>query len=626
MVTQHLLSIVIFLLEMTMIEDEKKTSHFGEPLEQTTTESVCEAAFEDWFPTDDIIDNFLVTIKKFQTSELKFENDGFKAKFLANLFNSLMSEDFNMIRGIDDEADENPTVQLENDDDEQGQARQLERHFSLQPSWADYICSGDQDTMRQQIEEQFSYLRNNLGDERNLEEHDDDDDDDEYMADEVQSAEQMQVESQMTESEQGNEQDGGSSSEPSSSQATGGSSSPRLSFSKAKPLKFEYDVDDSFLSALLKLYSKLNEKRDSFKTDPESLATFDLSSRIGDGPYFIGCLIKRYIHAAAKRIELKKQSLSIDQADNVHPSSQECIAQVIAIVDATRRQIWPTLAEAKAKVTPEDAQTEGASSSSNTDAAAKTCEMQVDAEELERAEKKRRALELKAQIMNKFRTMQNAFMESNKSQMADDSDKSAKSDKSRENDESNSQSSSAEQSSSDQSPTSETGNPSSSSDSQVKYNAASYQCVICGVTDFSTLERSFVQIVLLQSTSILGNAQAHTLGQELSSGDGSSKNVEGPSSSRGTTGSYEFPLPSTSHIPTSDEEQTQFTERNTFADFFERRLDAMFSEFSTDSWLRSFNIGWCGGVHTQSCGHFMHMDCYQSFITSIYQNRESKFD
>lgn len=622
MVSQHLLSIVIFLMEMTLIEDEKKTDNFGEPLEQTTIDSVCETVFENWFPTDDIIDNFLVTFKKFQTSEIKFENDGFKTKFLENLFNSLMSEDFNMIRGVDDEneEEESPTVQLENDEDEDDQEnRQRERQHTLnQLSWADYVCGGDEDILRQRIEEQISYLSNNLG---NLEENDneendnDDDDDDEYMS-EVQSAEQMQVESQLTESEQENEHDGESSSgEPSSSQATGGSSSPRLSFSKSKPLKFEYDVDESILSALLKLYSKLNEKRDSFKTDQESLDSFDWSSRIGDGPYFIGCLIKRYIHAAAKRIELKKLSLSIDEADNVHPSRKECIAEVIAVVDDTRRRIWPNLVKPKTKVSSEVSSSSSASDhvASTSAGTSKATEMEVvDAEELERAEKKRRAFELKAQIMNKFRTMQNAFMESNKSQMGEDSGKNTQ-----ENSESNSASGSGgEQSSTDQSPSSEA-NP-VSGESQVKYNAASYQCVICGVTDVSTLERSFVQIVLLQSTSILGNAQAHPLSEDLTGG--SSMNVESTSA---RNKSSVDDLPSTSRISTSEEEQTQFVERKTFANFFERRLDALFSEFSVDSWLRSFNIGWCGGVHTQSCGHFMHMDCYQSFITSTYQTRET---
>ncbi|KAH9404569.1 E3 ubiquitin-protein ligase ubr3, partial [Tyrophagus putrescentiae] len=548
MVSQHLLSIVIFLMEMTLIEDEKKTDNFGEPLEQTTIDSVCETVFENWFPTDDIIDNFLVTFKKFQTSEIKFENDGFKTKFLENLFNSLMSEDFNMIRGVDDEneEEESPTVQLENDEDEDDQEnRQRERQHTLnQLSWADYVCGGDEDIL-----------------------------------------------------------------------PTGGSSSPRLSFSKSKPLKFEYDVDESILSALLKLYSKLNEKRDSFKTDQESLDSFDWSSRIGDGPYFIGCLIKRYIHAAAKRIELKKLSLSIDEADNVHPSRKECIAEVIAVVDDTRRRIWPNLVKPKTKVSSEVSSSSSASDhvASTSAGTSKATEMEVvDAEELERAEKKRRAFELKAQIMNKFRTMQNAFMESNKSQMGEDSGKNTQ-----ENSESNSASGSGgEQSSTDQSPSSEA-NP-VSGESQVKYNAASYQCVICGVTDVSTLERSFVQIVLLQSTSILGNAQAHPLSEDLTGG--SSMNVESTSA---RNKSSVDDLPSTSRISTSEEEQTQFVERKTFANFFERRLDALFSEFSVDSWLRSFNIGWCGGVHTQSCGHFMHMDCYQSFITSTYQTRET---
>src|SRR5699024_4143227 len=143
----------------------------------------------------------------------------------------------------------------------------------------------------------------------------------------------------------------------------------------------------------------------------------------------------------------------------------------------------------------------------------------------------------------------------------------------------------------------------SQSDSQVKYEPKSYHCVICGVSGFSTLERSFVQMVLLQSTSILGNAQAHTLSEEISGTDCSSEQASSSTAQR--------PLVPSSHIPTSDDEFNFFGERKTFADYFEQRVDTSCNTFATDSWLSSFNIGWQGGVHTQSCGHFMHMDCFQ---------------
>ena len=73
-----------------------------------------------------------------------------------------------------------------------------------------------------------------------------------------------------------------------------------------------------------------------------------------------------------------------------------------------------------------------------------------------------------------------------------------------------------------------------------------------------------------------------------------------PSSSKGHISSL-----SESHIPTNDDEQTLFNQRKTFANFFEERVDTSFSAFATDSCLNSFNIGWCGGVHIDSCGHFM---------------------
>src|SRR5699024_150470 len=109
----------------------------------------------------------------------------------------------------------------------------------------------------------------------------------------------------------------------------------------------------------------------------------------------------------------------------------------------------------------------------------------------------------------------------------------------------------------------------------------------------------FVQVVLLQSSSVLGNSAAHTLCDELTD--------------------ERLPYSSTlSTVPITDEEYCQFSQRKTLSHYFEVQVDRCINYFDMESWLGSFNIGWCGGVHAQSCGHFMHLDCYQSYISSIY--------
>lgn len=620
MATQHILSIIVYLMELTLIEASKKESDFGEACTPKAVESIVESSFENWFSTDDIVDNFLVTIRKFQTCELKFESETFKSKFLANLFNSLIHEDTcNIFRDFDEyeygTGVSSPTIIVENedDDDDENGSNEMENNlnFNLNEYFADYSAA--------QIEENCNYLE--AVDEDENEGNRDQDEDESYMN---VGSENINAEGQTLESAVGedtiNQPSSSTSQGASASTSAGGSGSGsskhgarnKLCFSKTKPLRFEYDVEESFLTITLKLHSQLSGKRDSFKTDPTSLAVYDLSSRIGDGPYFVGCLLKRFILISARRLELQKQNESIDLSDNIQLSSDECFAKVIAIVDEARKKIWPqaspsqaltgALASTSRSTTYSSSMLQSSANANHTNLAVsketKANEMDIDIEELERQEKKRRALELKQQIMNKFRTMQNAFMENNKEETGADEGKTKETTKEVENVET------------EPSPSNDVNSP--TCEAPVKYEPKSYQCVICGVTGFSTLERSFVQAVLLQSSSILGNAQAHTLGDELSGQTSSDSNYP-----------YNGSLPA-SHIPTSEEEQLQFMERKTFANYFEQRVDTSFSAFALDSWLNSFNIGWFGGVHVQSCGHLMHMDCFQSYISSVYQTRECK--
>jgi hypothetical protein len=50
-------------------------------------------------------------------------------------------------------------------------------------------------------------------------------------------------------------------------------------------------------------------------------------------------------------------------------------------------------------------------------------------------------------------------------------------------------------------------------------------------------------------------------------------------------------------------------------------IDA-FHSFDSASWLNAINIGWEGGVHVQSCGHYLHLDCHRSYMQSLKNNRQ----
>ena len=39
--------------------------------------------------------------------------------------------------------------------------------------------------------------------------------------------------------------------------------------------------------------------------------------------------------------------------------------------------------------------------------------------------------------------------------------------------------------------------------------------------------------------------------------------------------------------------------------------------FPQFSWLLSVNLGWEGGVHVQTCGHHLHLDCLKSYRASL---------
>ncbi|UYV79267.1 UBR3, partial [Cordylochernes scorpioides] len=118
-------------------------------------------------------------------------------------------------------------------------------------------------------------------------------------------------------------------------------------------------------------------------------------------------------------------------------------------------------------------------------------------------------------------------------------------------------------------------------------SAKEYECVICGHPSPSTTERPIGMVVLIQATSTLGHARQQT------------------------------PLP----LPCSEQELASVDQRRTRAVAVEQAILKLQWNFE-DTWQLGLNVGWRGGVHIQSCGHHLHMDCHRSYLDSL-RNRIS---
>lgn len=121
-----------------------------------------------------------------------------------------------------------------------------------------------------------------------------------------------------------------------------------------------------------------------------------------------------------------------------------------------------------------------------------------------------------------------------------------------------------------------------------------YDCVICGQTSASTEDKPMGLAVLVQATSVLGHRRRRPQGPE--------------------------PADGRAPLPTCEEERAELVRDVTQAGEFGRRcdtLDGLFERQAHDSWLLACNIGWEGGVHVQTCGHHLHLDCLKSYLESL---------
>ncbi|XP_042224390.1 E3 ubiquitin-protein ligase ubr3-like [Homarus americanus] len=254
-------------------------------------------------------------------------------------------------------------------------------------------------------------------------------------------------------------------------------------------------IEESIISLLIKLHSKLTGKPNSYR--PNFSDTSD--SRIGDGPFFITKLLNK-----------------IGRNDS---SARQGILETISCLYCKRE--------------------EDSSASSEEEARA-------------REEKKKRAKERQKRVIAEFANRQRQFMEQNKAEAAE----------------------------------SETsGNDAMEVEEEQPERHKEYDCVICNQSIPSTPERPVGLVVLLQATSVLGHRT-----------------------------SSQKPL----GVPTTDSERTRLKQRRyTLGQYMEERTDTLNRHFDYNSWLVSMNIGWEGGVHVQTCGHHLHLDCHQSYLLAL---------
>ncbi|KAK9883218.1 hypothetical protein WA026_001407 [Henosepilachna vigintioctopunctata] len=248
-------------------------------------------------------------------------------------------------------------------------------------------------------------------------------------------------------------------------------------------------LNESIISLLLKLHSNLSGTPDSFVLEEELSQDINEEAMIGDGPFFIGKLLKR-------------MALADDNC-------KRCIAEV-------RSRLWPTQEkqEQEKKVR----------------------------ETKEREERRKRAKERQQKLMAEFASKQKQFMEKMESnEGADEMEEDA------------------------------------------RLSKQEYDCAICGQSTPSTEEKPMGLVVLVQATSVIGHRRRHD-----------------PAS-----------------LPVSDEEKLLLRRDDTLASEFDRRIEELDRHFDPQSWFLSVNSGWDGGVHVQTCGHHLHLDCLNAYLRSL---------
>ncbi|XP_044253038.1 E3 ubiquitin-protein ligase Ubr3 [Tribolium madens] len=129
------------------------------------------------------------------------------------------------------------------------------------------------------------------------------------------------------------------------------------------------------------------------------------------------------------------------------------------------------------------------------------------------------------------------------------------------------------------------------SDEELFVSKQEYDCVICNQATPSTEEKPMGLVVWIQATSVIGHRRRH--GQSV--------------------------------LPTCDDERTSLRRDDTLSAEFDRRLEELNQYFDPKSWYLSVNVGWDGGVHVQTCGHHLHLDCLNSYLQTLRSQQRGEY-
>ncbi|XP_075538293.1 ubr3 ubiquitin ligase isoform X3 [Dermacentor variabilis] len=271
------------------------------------------------------------------------------------------------------------------------------------------------------------------------------------------------------------------------------------------------EIDESLVSLLLKLHSKLSGRPDSYRLPDKDQGgptpEEQERDRVGAGPHFLGLLLDKLVRLTRT-------------ADRESP------------VEEVRQHIWP----------PQFSDGEGSSATPSTSAAAR--------EASDREERRRRAKERQMKLMAEFANRQKSFLKKAMEIETEELDM-------------------AEQL--------------SEPETMVSV-AKEYECVICSQTSPSTVARPVGMVVLLQATSVMGHAREEEEADRK--------------------------------LPCSDEERLPLLRDASRSAYMKQRFETLTMHFDDFPLAQSVNIGWEGGVHVQTCGHYLHLDCHKSYMLS----------
>ncbi|OTF78885.1 E3 ubiquitin-protein ligase UBR3-like protein, partial [Euroglyphus maynei] len=451
-ITQHLMSIVIHLIELTLIESMKLDSDLClsdlEKPDNKIIRSVHEFEFSSWYKSPDIFSNFITIIRKSELS-LSKNSDQIKTKIIASLFSLLIPDDhFNPFSHL--EFDNSPIIAIDNEDDDENVINVNES--DNEPGDSNHNSGMPQEDL----------INSSSATDPNV----------------LVQINPLSIASML-------------------SFYIDGEEIPDVIIHEAKLLHLKTLMNNNTNIENTTTTDSTDEMSSNDSSQPSSLD--DSSNRLPNEPstrlVMVHILLARFIYSCAERLE-SRHSLP----------AGSCLNKVIEFVDNTRRSIWPTINKSASPIPTTNVSENNTSDGINP--------MDIDLDELQRSEKKRKALERKKQIMSKFCLLQNEFIKNNKSTF----EKLNAEESEQENSFScNTTVGSNVDLGSENDPM---GNSNQSDNpSTVKYQPKTYQCVICMDSGASILERPFVQMVLLQSSSILNNTFAHTLADEFNSND-----------------------------------------------------------------------------------------------------------